>query len=52
MVLWFIAAKGTPHLTCVAPFEGLSDGLRGSLRRGGIPKPEFTEMAWSRLSHE
>ncbi|OBR11118.1 X-pro dipeptidyl-peptidase c-terminal non-catalytic domain-containing protein [Colletotrichum higginsianum IMI 349063] len=50
MVLWFIPAEGTHHLTYAALFDGASDGLREGLRRGGIPKPEFTEMTRSRLS--
>jgi uncharacterized protein len=36
---WFIAGTRPPHLTCIAPWEGLTDGYRDSLVRGGIQAP-------------
>ena len=38
---WFIAAAQPPHLTCIAPHEGLSDAYRDIAYVGGIPDPHF-----------
>ena len=38
---WFIAATQPPHLTCIAPHEGLQDGYRDIAYVGGIPDPHF-----------
>lgn len=38
---WFIAAARPPHLTCIAPHEGLQDAYRDLCYVGGIPDPNF-----------
>lgn len=38
---WFIAAGQPPHLTCIAPHEGLQDAYRDLCYVGGIPDPNF-----------
>lgn len=38
---WFIAAAQPPHLTCIAPHEGLQDAYRDICYVGGIPDPNF-----------
>ncbi len=38
---WFIAANQPPHLTCIAPHEGLQDAYRDIAYVGGIPDPNF-----------
>jgi predicted acyl esterase len=38
---WFIAATQPPHLTCIAPHEGLQDAYRDIAFVGGIPDPNF-----------
>ncbi|KAL2875462.1 hypothetical protein SGCOL_009374 [Colletotrichum sp. CLE4] len=40
---WFIAAENPPHLTAIAPWEGLTDLYRDTAVRGGIPAPGFQE---------
>ncbi|CAN9420564.1 unnamed protein product [Alternaria alternata] len=40
---YFIAAEQPPHLTCIAPLEGLSDPVREETIRGGIPNTAFSE---------
>ena len=40
---WFIAAARPPHLTAIAPWEGLSDLYRHDICRGGIPNIGFNE---------
>ncbi|KAK1851882.1 hydrolase CocE/NonD family protein [Colletotrichum chrysophilum] len=40
---WFIAAEKPPHLTAIAPWEGLTDLYRDTAVRGGIPAPGFQE---------
>ncbi|KAF4871600.1 Cocaine esterase [Colletotrichum siamense] len=46
---WFIAAEQPPHLTCIAPWEGLGDYYRESICRGGIPDHAFWDvlMEWA-----
>ncbi|KAF9871027.1 acylase and diesterase protein [Colletotrichum karsti] len=46
---WFIAAERPPHLTCMAPWEGLGDYYRESICRGGIPDHAFWDvlMDWA-----
>ena len=46
---WFIAAARPPHLTAIAPWEGLSDMYLDNIGRGGIPFPEFNADV---LSHQ
>jgi predicted acyl esterase len=41
VVQWFIAAERPPHLTCIAPLEGLSDLYREAICRGGVPCKPF-----------
>lgn len=38
---WFVAAAQPPHLTCIAPHEGLQDAYRDICYVGGIPDPHF-----------
>ena len=38
---WFNAATQPPHLTCIAPHEGLQDAYRDIAYVGGIPDPHF-----------
>lgn len=40
---WFIAAEHPPHLTAIAPWEGLTDVYRDSANPGGVPNPGFME---------
>lgn len=40
---WFIAAEHPPHLTAIAPWEGLMDLYRDTAVKGGIPAPGFQE---------
>ncbi|KAH7120260.1 hydrolase CocE/NonD family protein [Dactylonectria estremocensis] len=40
---WFIAAQHPPHLSAIAPWEGLSDVYRDSALPGGVPAPGFME---------
>ncbi|ORW28886.1 CocE/NonD family hydrolase [Mycobacterium palustre] len=40
---WLIAAQRPPHLTAIAPWEGLTDVYRDLVAMGGIPDPVFTE---------
>ncbi|MBC6308527.1 CocE/NonD family hydrolase [Listeria sp. FSL L7-1582] len=40
---WYIAAEQPPHLTCINPTEGLSDGYRDLAFIGGIPDQNFIE---------
>lgn len=42
---WQIAAEQPPHLACIAPWEGMSDMYRESLREGGVPCIQFTNFA-------
>lgn len=46
---WFIAAARPPHLTAIAPWEGLSDLYRHDVARGGIPNIGFNENILVRL---
>ncbi|WP_280404497.1 CocE/NonD family hydrolase [Nocardia brasiliensis] len=46
---WFIAAARPPHLAAIAPWEGLSDGMRDHLLTGGIPGTWFPEMILQHL---
>jgi predicted acyl esterase len=41
MIQWLIAAWNTPHLTCIAPYDGFVDPYRGSAYNGGIYAPFF-----------
>ncbi|ETS77212.1 hypothetical protein PFICI_11086 [Pestalotiopsis fici W106-1] len=41
---WFIAAEQPPHLTAIAPWEGLTDLFRDVSNRGGSPAPGFQEI--------
>ena len=38
---WKIASTNPPHLTCIAPWEGLGDDFREMICEGGIPKTLF-----------
>ena len=46
---WFIAALKPPHLTAIAPWEGVSDLYRQDICRGGIPNIGFNEVMTQRL---
>ena len=41
---WFAAAERPPHLSAIAPWEGLMDMYRDSLCIGGVPEIGFIEM--------
>jgi predicted acyl esterase len=43
---WFTAAEQPPHLTAIAPWEGMSDLYRDLVMRGGMPDFGFPAM-WS-----
>jgi len=47
---WFIAREQPPHLTCIAPMEGLSDVLRENVGHGGIDNSVFLRMIASVLT--
>nr|WP_321407142.1 CocE/NonD family hydrolase [uncultured Carboxylicivirga sp.] len=40
---WFTAAEQPPHLVAINPWEGLSDGYRDLVMRGGMPDLNFTK---------
>jgi predicted acyl esterase len=40
---WFIASTNPPHLSAIAPWEGITDLYRQDVCRGGIPEPGFNE---------
>jgi predicted acyl esterase len=42
MVQWLIAAKKPPHLSAIAPWNGISDIFRELLSLGGIPDTRFS----------
>lgn len=46
---WFIAATQPPHLTAIAPWEGLPDLYRHDIARGGIPNIGFNESIITHL---
>ena len=41
MIQWTAAEARPPHLTAIAPFEGLRDHYRDCMCRGGIPNTTF-----------
>ena len=41
---WFTAAEQPPHLTAIAPWEGMSDLYRDLIMRGGMPDLAFPAM--------
>ncbi len=41
---WFAAAEQPPHLTAIAPWEGMSDIYRDLVMRGGMPDLAFPAM--------
>lgn len=41
---WFIASENPPHLSAIAPWEGLSDLYREDVLRGGIPNIGFNDV--------
>lgn len=49
IVQWFIAAEQPAHLAAIAPWEGLSDGYREDVCRGGIVDFGFSERITSDL---
>lgn len=49
MSQWFIAAEQPPHLTCIAPLEGVADVFREDSFRGGIPRLEFMSVIQNTL---
>ena len=44
IVQWRIAELNPPHLSCINPWEGLSDGYRESAFHGGIPETNFIKF--------
>ncbi|NNJ98887.1 MAG: CocE/NonD family hydrolase, partial [Desulfatitalea sp.] len=49
VIQWFIAAARPPHLTAIAPWEGMTDLYRDISNRGGIPDGDFPEWIASHL---
>jgi uncharacterized protein len=49
MVQWLIAAKKPPHLSAIAPWNGMTDVYRNSLFIGGIPDSRFAGAVASHL---
>ena len=48
IVQWRIAELNPPHLSCINPWEGLSDHYREYAFHGGIPETNFLKfMEWS-----
>ncbi|KAF7556565.1 hypothetical protein G7Z17_g1300 [Cylindrodendrum hubeiense] len=47
---WFIAAEHPPHLTAIAPWEGLTDVYRDTSNPGGVPAPGFGEAILTTFS--
>lgn len=43
---WFAAAERPPHLTAIAPWEGMTDLYRDFIMRGGMPDLAFP-VTWS-----
>lgn len=39
---WMVAALKPPHLTCIAPWGGMTDPMRHLCRHGGIPNTGMT----------
>lgn len=46
---WFVASEHPPHLTCIAPWEGLTDAYRDQMARGGIPVPALRDAVLQTL---
>jgi predicted acyl esterase len=44
LIQWSIAAERPPHLTAIAPWEGMTDTYRQVLNHGGITQPAFVEI--------
>lgn len=44
MIQWAAASENPPHLTAIAPWEGLTDVYRDVINRGGIPNPTFHDV--------
>ena len=42
VIQWHTGSLCPPHLTCLAPWEGLSDSYRDEMMAGGIPNPPAT----------
>jgi len=47
---WFIAAKKPPHLSAIAPWNGMTDVYRDSFVFGGIPDTRFASDVASTLT--
>lgn len=45
MTQWRIAAQRPPHLACIAPWEGMTDMYRESIREGGVLAIKFARAA-------
>jgi predicted acyl esterase len=43
---WFAAAEQPPHLTCIAPWEGITDFYRDLICRGGVPETGFWDLVY------
>ena len=48
MTQWFMATQNPPHLSCIAPYDGLIDLYRSSAFSGGIPG-EFWHVWYSSI---
>ena len=49
IVQWRIAAECPPHLSAIAPWEGLTDPYRDIFARGGVPDAGFPEAVINKL---
>jgi predicted acyl esterase len=50
MAQWFIAQTHPPHLTAIAPWNGISDVYRQTMMFGGIPDVAFLAGAFDHLA--
>jgi predicted acyl esterase len=50
MAQWFIAQTHPPHLTAIAPWNGISDVYRQNMMFGGIPDVGFLAGAFGHLA--
>lgn len=46
MTQWAMASEQPPHLTCIAPYDGLADICTFAAHNGGIPSTPFLTAWW------
>ncbi len=49
---WYTAAENPPHLTCIAPWEGMTDIYRERIAVGGIVEGGFSQVVTSGATGE